>query len=155
MWQVIEQADALRAKLLDTMQQDSAAFEAWMTANRLPKETDEQQTSRLAAIELAAQKAIEVPLQTAQLALEAMQFAAECAETANLNAISDAGSAGELANAAITAAGYNVRINCLGLTDTKAADDYLSRIRKIELTAAGTLSGLRNILSTRGNFPLN
>jgi glutamate formiminotransferase/formiminotetrahydrofolate cyclodeaminase len=155
MWQIIDQADALRAKLLDAMQQDSAAFETWMTANRLPKETEDQQAIRNAAVEMAAKKAIDVPLRTAQLALEAMQLAAECAETGNINAISDAGSAGELANASITAAGYNVKINSLGLADTKSAEAYLNQIKEIEKSAAKTLAGLRNMLSTRGNFPLN
>lgn len=155
MWEIIDQADVLRAKLLETMQQDSAAFEAWMAANRMLKETEEQQALRADAVELAAKTAIEVPLQTAQLAHQAMELALECAETGNLNAISDAGSAGELANAAITSAGYNVRINCLGVTDTKASAEFLGKIRKIEAAAAKTLSRLRNIVFTRGNLPLN
>jgi glutamate formiminotransferase/formiminotetrahydrofolate cyclodeaminase len=137
------------------MQQDSAAFENWMAANRMPKETEEQQFVRSAAVEQAAKTAIEVPLQTALLACQAIELALECAETANVNAISDAGSAGELANAAITAAGYNVRINCLGLTDTKAAEEYINQARNTESSAAQTLTRLRTILSTRGNFPLH
>ena len=155
MWEIIDQAETLRIKLLETMQQDSAAFETWMTANRMPKETEEQQTLRTKAQESAAIVTIEVPLETARLAHQSMELALECAETGNLNAISDAGSAGEMANAAITAAGYNVRINCLGLTDTKAADEFLKRVRETEQAAAQTLTRLRTVLSTRGNFPLN
>jgi glutamate formiminotransferase / formiminotetrahydrofolate cyclodeaminase len=155
MWEIIDQAETLRVKLLETMQQDSAAFEAWMAANRMPKETEEQQALRTSALESAAMVTIEVPLTTALLAHKAMELALECAETGNLNAISDAGSAGEMANAAITAAGYNVRINCLGLSDAKAAEDFLKKARETEMAAAQTLIRLRNILSSRGNFPLN
>ncbi len=154
MRQIDDLAEALRIELLETMQQDSAAFETWMTANRMPKETAEQQASRSVAVEFAVKAAIEVPLRTAQQALQAMKLALEVAETGNINAISDAGSAGELANAAITAAGYNVRINCPGLADSAEAKSYLTKVREIEITAGTTLSRLHQILSTRGNFPL-
>ena len=154
MWQIIDTAESLRAQLLDTMQQDSAAFEAWMEANRLPKETEEQQVIRANAVEQATQKAIEIPLQTAAQSLEAMKLACEVAETGNLNAISDAGSAGEMALTAITAAGYNVRINAPGLIDRSAADRYIAGMREIDNQARDVIQRLRVTLSTRGNFPL-
>jgi glutamate formiminotransferase/formiminotetrahydrofolate cyclodeaminase len=155
MWQIIDQAEALRAKLLETMQQDSAAFEAWMAANRLPKETEEQQAARSTAVEAATRTAIEIPLQTAAQSLEAMKLAREAAENGNVNAISDAGSAGELALSAIKAAGYNVRINAPGLLDRVAADAFIHSAREIETQALETITSLRAILSTRGNFPLD
>jgi glutamate formiminotransferase/formiminotetrahydrofolate cyclodeaminase len=151
---IIGEADNLRFQLLESMQQDSAAFESWMTANRMPKDTEEQQSTRIAAIERATIQAIEAPLKSAGLALRAMEFAVECAETGNINAISDAGSAGELANAAIIAAGYNVRINCLGLTDQVSAGEYIDQARKIEVAGTAVLTRLRQVLSIRGNFSL-
>jgi len=154
MWQIIDEAEALRASLLDTMQKDSAAFDAWMSANRLPKETEEQQASRAAALEAATRAAIEIPLQTAAQSLQAMKLAREVAESGNLNAISDAGSAGELALTAVTAAGYNVRINAPGLADKAAAETFIKKAREIETQARETIANLRTILSSRGNFPL-
>jgi glutamate formiminotransferase/formiminotetrahydrofolate cyclodeaminase len=154
MEEIIGQAETLRLELLQTMLQDSAAFEAWMAANRLPKETEVQQSERAAAMEQATRTAIEVPLKTSEQALQALRMAREVAENGNLNAISDAGSAGELALTAITAAGYNVRINCPGLTDAAAARSYTARAREIETSARETITRLRSILSTRGNFPL-
>lgn len=153
MWQIIDQAEALRLQLLETMQQDSAAFEAWMAANKLPKDTDEQQSERTTALEKAVINAIEVPLLTMSQTLEAMKLALEVAESGNINAISDAGSAGEMASAGITAAGYNVRINCPGLTDTTLARGYVVKAHKLETEAGNTLSRLRNVMITRGNFP--
>ncbi len=154
MWKIIEEAEELRLKLLQTMQQDSAAFETWMAASRLPKDTNEQQSQRQAAVEQATREAIEVPLQTLEQAYLVLSLAMDVAENGNINAISDAGSAGELAMTAITAAGYNVRINCPALTDTGAAGDYLERAKKIECQAAERINSLRTTLSTRGNFPL-
>lgn len=152
--EIIDLAEALRLDLLQTMLQDSAAFEAWMSANRMPKETEEQQSARTDAVEQATRTAIEIPLKTAEQALQALRLAREVAENGNLNAISDAGSAGELALAAITAAGYNVRINCPGLADTTAARSFTDRACQIESQARETITRLRSILSTRGNFPL-
>ncbi|GAP20181.1 glutamate formimidoyltransferase [Leptolinea tardivitalis] len=151
---IIEQSEALRLKLLTSMQEDSAAFEAFITASKLPKETQEEQTQRAQEMEKATRTAIDVPIKTAEQALQAMQLALEVAEAGNINAISDAGSAGELAKAAITAAGYNVRINCQGLTDSSTARNYMEKVRGIEKSAADILARLRTVLSTRGNFPL-
>ncbi|NLF51281.1 MAG: glutamate formimidoyltransferase [Leptolinea sp.] len=153
MYEIIEQSEALRLQLLETMQADAAAFEAWMVANRLPKDTPDQQAARLSAVELATRTAIEVPLRTMEQAMRALKLALEVAETGNLNAISDAGSGGELALTAITAAGYNVRINCPGL-DESSAHQYIKRAREIETDAHQTIARLRTTLSTRGNFPL-
>jgi len=153
MLQIIDQAEALRLQLLKTMQQDSAAFEAWMAANKLPKDTEEQVSVRSAEVEKAVINAVEVPLNTMSQALDAMKLAFEVAEKGNINAISDAGSAGELANAGITAAGYNVRINCPGLEDASLARNYIARASQIETEAASILGSLRNVLITRGNFP--
>ena len=83
-----------------------------------------------------------------------MKLAREVAENGNLNAISDAGSAGELALTAITAAGYNVRINAPGLADQTTAEGYIKKAREIETQAHEVIASLRAILSTRGNFPL-
>ena len=154
MWKIIEEAESLRINLLKTMQQDSTAFEAWMAANRMPKDTEEQQASRATAIEAATRTAIETPLKTAEQALQALRLALEVAESGNLNAISDAGSAGELALTAITAAGYNVRINCPGLVDSTKASAYIDSARQIEASAREVIGRLRTTLSTRGNFPL-
>jgi len=153
--EIIYQADGLRAKLLENMHHDSAAFETWIAAKQLPKNTEMQQILRNSEIEKATKTAIEVPLQTAQLAHLTMELALECIEIGNLNTISDASAAGELANAAITAAGYNIRINGLCLSDTKKAEEYLNQSREIESASAQTLLKIRKTLSTRGNIPLN
>ena len=53
------------------------------------------------------------------LAVSVMELAVEAAELGNLNAISDAGSAVALSRAALTAAGYNVRINLQSIRDVE------------------------------------
>src|SRR5690606_19484485 len=97
MMEIIVEADELREKLTDGVQQDSAACDAVMAALRLPKDTDAQQAARAEAIEVATIRAAEVPLEAARLATRVIELAAELAETGNSNAVSDCGSGGALA----------------------------------------------------------
>jgi len=50
MWALIEQAETLRAELTAAVDEDAAAFEAVMAAFKLPKDTEEQQAARNAAV---------------------------------------------------------------------------------------------------------
>ena len=47
MWEVISQADSLRAELAACVAEDSAAFEDLMAAMRLPKDTEDQLAIRV------------------------------------------------------------------------------------------------------------
>ena len=53
MWHSIERADALRPELTAAIDEDAGAFQAYLTANRLPKDTPEQQAARDQAVEQA------------------------------------------------------------------------------------------------------
>jgi glutamate formiminotransferase/formiminotetrahydrofolate cyclodeaminase len=61
-----------------------------------------------------------VPLETARACAEVAKLAAEAAEGGNTNAVSDAGVAALLAEAACRGAAYNVRINVNSLSDKNA-----------------------------------
>ncbi len=129
------QAEELRKVLTGAVEDDSAAFEAVMGALKLPKETDEQQKARTAAIHIATINAAYVPLQTVKNAIKVMELAARCAVDGNLNAISDAMSGAAMASAALTAAGYNVRINLNSLEDKSAGEKMLRELVDLEKQA--------------------
>ena len=74
-------------------------------------------TKRKAAITDALLGAAEVPLETARACAEVATLAATCATKGNTNAVSDAGVAALLADAACRGAVYNVRINVSSLDD--------------------------------------
>ena len=61
--------------------------------------------------------AAEVPLETARACARVAELAATCAVKGNSNAVSDAGVAALLAEAACRGAVYNVRINVSSLED--------------------------------------
>lgn len=117
MQEVIVAADELRGRLAIAAEEDAAAFEAVLTAMRLPRGNEAEQAVRQEAIFQATVRAARIPLEVALAAAQAAELAAEVAETGNLNAISDAASAVALARAALQGAALNVRINARELAD--------------------------------------
>ena len=154
MWSIIERADALRQELTTAIEEDASAFQQYLTAVRLPKDTDDQQVERDRAIQQATQTTIQVPLRVAEKAVEVLGLGIQVASSGNLNAISDAGSAAALAQAGLTGAGLNVRINCQNLIDQSSAAAYLSQISALDTQANLLANELKRILIDRGNLNL-
>jgi glutamate formiminotransferase/formiminotetrahydrofolate cyclodeaminase len=96
---------------------DAAAYTVVTDAYKLPAEPADAAEKRKAAIEDALIGAAQVPLETARACAEVATLAATCATKGNTNAVSDAGVAALLADAACRGAVYNVRINVSSLTD--------------------------------------
>ncbi|MFH1862762.1 MAG: cyclodeaminase/cyclohydrolase family protein [bacterium] len=140
----------LRSELEASIDKDSEAFNQVMAAFGLPKETEEQQTIRKAAIRDATLKATEVPLNVMETALQALEVTLTVAEKGNVNSASDAGVAGLLLVAAIDGAALNVRINLSGLANHPFAEHAAQRLREInkkrdELFAAIQTDVAKNI----------
>ena len=95
-----------------------------------------------------------MPLQVAHKATEVYALALQVASTGNLNAISDAGSAAALAQACLTGAGLNVRINCLNLADAAAASAYQAQVTSLDNQVALLANELRQVLVNRGHLSL-
>jgi len=147
-------AEKLREELTYAVDDDAGAFEAVMGAYRLPRETPEQEAARTASIQSATLNAAHVPLHVAEGAVKVMELALLCVESANVNAISDAASAAAVAKAALTAAGYNVRINVAGLPDPAAGEQYFSKMRELEAQAVDIEKSIREKMQERGGFSL-
>jgi glutamate formiminotransferase/formiminotetrahydrofolate cyclodeaminase len=149
---VLEKAESLRLDLTTAIDRDAAAFEAVMEANKLPKNTSEQQEARSQEVERATLGAAQVPLEVADMAVEVMELAVLAVSLGNLNAISDGATGAALARAGLTGAGYNVRINITGLQDQGAAHDLLEKLRKLEGRATSLEERIRVELVRRGGM---
>ena len=114
---LVETADRERKDLLALADEDAQAFESVMESFRLPKETDEEKTSRTLRIQAAYETAAAVPLQLAKRAVQLMELAEDATAMGNPHAASDGYSAGTLLFAAALSAMANVRINAAGLKD--------------------------------------
>jgi glutamate formiminotransferase/formiminotetrahydrofolate cyclodeaminase len=114
-------AAALGDQLATLVQRDADAYATVSAAYKLPQDGADEKAARAAAIERALVGASNTPLETAQLCADVAALAAECARDGNTNAVSDAGVAALLAEAAARGAAYNVRINAVSMTDRDVA----------------------------------
>ena len=146
------QAVKLRQELTQAVDDDAAAFEAVLGTFKLPKDTEEQQKARHAAIQMATMNAAHVPLHTVSNAVKVMDLAARCAKEGNLNAISDSMSGACLAHAAVTAAGYNVRININSLEEKSAGQNMLDELQELEKRADTIENEIRKTMEERAQM---
>jgi glutamate formiminotransferase/formiminotetrahydrofolate cyclodeaminase len=121
-----EKGKALHDRLLALIDEDTDAFNRLMDAYALPKATSEESDARHRAIQDATREAIEVPLETMRVALQAMDVAEAMAEHGNPNSVSDAGVGAMAIRSGVLGARLNVLINCGALEDA----DYVSRMRQ-------------------------
>ena len=81
-----------------------------------------------------------------------MEIALKCAKDANVNAISDATSGFALARAALTAAGYNVRININTLEDKSAGEKMLKELAELEKKSEKVEKEIQAVMRERGGI---
>jgi glutamate formiminotransferase/formiminotetrahydrofolate cyclodeaminase len=135
-----ERAQELKAALLRAVDDDTRAFDDVLAAMRLPKGTEEERTTRSAAIAAAYEKATAVPLATARQCLQALELAEQAAVTGNRNSASDAGVAALLAKAGLDAAILNVRINLPSVREGKFKTDTVAEVAELQAKSAGPLA---------------
>ncbi|MEP6691230.1 MAG: glutamate formimidoyltransferase [Gemmatimonadaceae bacterium] len=114
---VAQRAAALVVTLSSLVERDAHSYAGVSAAYKLPKEPAEALAARETAIDQALLGASTVPLETARACAEVVALAETCAARGNTNAVSDAGVAALLAEAACRGAAYNVRINVAALTN--------------------------------------
>jgi len=110
-------ASALVTTLGGLVERDAKSYEAVMNAYKLPNEPAAASAARTKAIDNALVGAAAVPLETARACADVAELASLVGEKGNTNAISDAGVAALLAEAACKGAVLNVRINVASMTD--------------------------------------
>src|SRR5258706_893116 len=145
-------AESLRKELTQLVDDDASAFEALMATFKLPKDTDEQKSARNAAVINATLNAANIPLHVADDAVKVMELALKCAQHANPNAVSDSMSGFTMSRAALTAAGYNVRININSLEDKSPGDKMIKELGELEKKADKLEKEIRKVMKDRGGI---
>ena len=143
-------AENLRKELTQAVDDDASAFEALMGTFKLPKDTEEQKVARSAAIVSATLNAAHMPLHVAEQVIKVMELALKCVKKGNANASSDAMSGFAMCRAALTAAGYNVRININSLEDKSAGEKMLNELKEYEKKADELEKQIRQAMTERG-----
>ena len=120
-WDVMTEALAVSSRLsekfLELANMDMESFASYMAALKMPKETEEEKNARKSAVQEAAMKAAEIPLQVLELCVEASEIALEATKNGNPNVATDSGIAALLAEAGGIAASYNVQVNLTAITE--------------------------------------
>jgi formiminotetrahydrofolate cyclodeaminase len=104
-------SEALRHEMLNLLEADVAAYTAYSQTAKMPKDTDEQKALRATAMQDALKNATMPPMHIAEAAVKIMDLCMPGAEKGNRWAVSDAGVAVLMAEAALRAAALNVLIN--------------------------------------------
>jgi glutamate formiminotransferase / formiminotetrahydrofolate cyclodeaminase len=131
MKEVALKAVALGNTLTSLVKRDADAYASVSDAYKLPKEPADLAARRAETITRALLKAAEVPLETARAAVEVAQLAVVVGEKGNANAVTDAGVAALLAEAACKGAAFNVRVNVQALDDKSLGKTVLEEVRHL------------------------
>ena len=145
-------AEKLRKELTQAVDDDASSFEVLMATFKLPKDTEEQKSARNAAIIKATLNAAHVPLHVAEDSVKVMELALKCAKDGNANAISDSMSGFAMSRAALTAAGYNVRININSLEDKSVGEKMLKELKDLEKKADKLEKEIQKVMKERGGI---
>ena len=122
-----DKGQSFHTRLLALVDADTAAFNGIMDAYGLPKSTDDQKSTRAQAIQDATKHAIEIPMQVAEVAHDALEIAEAMADFGNPNSITDAGVGAMCLRTAVLGAILNARVNTADLNDKAYVASVLSR----------------------------
>jgi glutamate formiminotransferase/formiminotetrahydrofolate cyclodeaminase len=125
--EILAHADQLRPELRRLVDEDAAAYTHVSEAYKIPKDDP----ARAKAIDQALLGAARVPLTVATLTATVRTLARELTQIGNKNARSDAKVAESLAQAAISGALENVRINVEGMSEPALGQDLLRQGERI------------------------
>jgi glutamate formiminotransferase/formiminotetrahydrofolate cyclodeaminase len=127
------QASALVTQLSALVDRDAQAYASVSAAYRMPAEPAGARKHAIASALLAAS---EVPLETARACVRVCEIAVIVAAKGNTNAVSDAGVAALLGDAACKGAAYNVRINVAALEDKSRGAALVAEARALVARAS-------------------
>ncbi len=149
-----ERAGNLRRELTQAVDEDARAFEQVLATFKLPTGDRAQEKARNEAIEQSAIHTLQVSLDVARKTVEVMSLAERCAQIGNLSAIADAAAAVSIARAALTAAGYNARVNADTLQKKANGESFIFELDALEGRAARINRQARHILRERAGIKL-
>ena len=112
-----KRALAIQKRLLRAVDEDAESYEAVLKAFRLPKNTEKECLHRSRIIQKAYQEATATPQWVCQLSIQLLEYSKTLIFKGNPNAISDAGVAAFLADAALAGGLLNININLVPGTE--------------------------------------
>lgn len=117
MEEIKKDALSIQKRLIQAIDEDSKSFDAVIKAFRLPRNSEKERLHRVREIQKAYQKATLTPQLVCQQSLQLLEYSKTLILKGNPNAISDAGVAAFLADAALAGGLLNIGINLVAVTE--------------------------------------
>ncbi len=118
-----DKCQEIKNTLVKAVDDDTNAFNDYMSARRLPNKTADEKKTREEAMQNGLKQAVRVPLNTAQLSYQAIEIAQTVAQYGNPNSITDVGVGAQSAYTGVLGGIYNVLINLKDIKDEKFNSD--------------------------------
>ena len=115
--QLEAKARKTQARLEALVGEDQRAYDSVIAAMHMPKSSDREKAARVDAMQAAYRRATEVPLETMERCVEALEIAEAAVKKGNRGATTDVAVAILLAEAAIRGASLNCTINLASIRD--------------------------------------
>lgn len=136
-------------KLIPMIDADTNAFNDYMTAMKMPKNTDKEKKIRKELMQEGLKKAINVPLGVMRVSDTCWQYMIELAKLGNASSASDLAVGAKSLETGIWGALKNVEINLVQIDDEKYKSDVMKEAGEIMHRAQANLAEVEKILSSR------
>ena len=127
MQRIVAEAEKVKQRLLELIDEDARCFEPLSKAYSLPKDTPGREETMERCLLLAAS----VPMETAEICGRAIELTERFAALGSTLAISDAGCAAELCRAGLRSAALNVYVNTRLMKDREKAGEMNRKVREL------------------------
>lgn len=139
----------VQKELTELVDEDTKAFNRFMEAMKLPKDTEEQKQVRREKMQEASLYALQVPLKTAESCFILLKNQGTIARYGNKNAVSDVGVGALLALSGLEGAVLNVNINLPGIADEIVRTEAYERCRKLSIEGRKLHDEVLDIVNSR------
>lgn len=146
---VAEKLQSLKDALLQAVDEDTKAFDIYMSARNLPDNTPEERECKDVSIEEGLRKAMEVPLRTAELSCEVMDLADKVVEYCKESVVSDVLIGSQLAFSGIVGGIASVKINLGDLKDEEYTSIVERRCREMHESYLDRLHSINHRVESR------
>ena len=144
-----ENVKALQKELSGLVDEDTKAFNKFMEAVKLPKDTEEQKQLRAGKMQEASLYALQVPLKTAECCFRLLENQGNIARYGNRNAVSDVGVGTLLALSGLEGAILNVNINLPGIADEAVRSEAHDKCRRLSVEGRKLHKEILDIVNLR------
>jgi len=128
---VLDRTEPLLHRLAEAVDEDAQAYEAVVSAYRLPRGDQIERQTRRESVQRALHTATRVPLQVANDCAQLLDLVTVVLEKGNPNALSDAKVAAHLAEAGLRGAVQNVVVNLPGIEDLEFVERVQAEVTEL------------------------